>query len=381
MKNRKWWLFASILILALVFIVVDELEDVAEIEKKLNTQYLPSVSVITLQSQDHKGVILTRAEIKPRWSVSIKAQVSGEIERVFKRALADNQVKKGDILIRIEDSRYLADLHESEQALAEAKLNLLQAQNKSVQDQKDWQRSGIHKTPSNLVLNIPQLEVAKKTLVAAESHVKVMKKRLSYTHIKAPFSGMITERSVSVGQTVLEGDELLSIIQNNTQDISVALSYEQWNRLAKNWKNQAVSIFNFNNVEIAQAHIKHGGAFIDSETRQYRLYLEIDDTSNRQSLVGDFVQVHLPSRVAHNSLMVPESALTRDGFIWYLDDKNHLRKFMAKVFFYRDVHVIIETPSKDILGKHYPSRWRFAITPLASFLVGHRVNAIKNNKE
>ncbi len=376
MKNRKWWLFASLFILFLVIILVAGLEDTAEVEQKQEAQYLPLVSIVNPQPQDNKGIIQTYAEIKPRWATTLKAQISGEIEQIFDRSSVGEKVQKGDLLIRIEDSRYQADLHEAEQLLAEAQLNLLQAENKSSQDQKNWQRSGISGTPSNLVLNIPQLELAKKTVNAAKSRLHAARKTFSYTQVKAPFSGIITRRSISIGQTVFEGDELLHIVENGRQEISVALSNKQWKMLEKNWKKQAASIRNTDNIEIARAHIKRGGGFLDPDTRQYKLFLEVDDTANSQSLVGDFIRINLPSRTAHNSLMIPESALTRRGIIWYLDDENRLRQFIATVLFHRDDQIIIETPSSDMLGKHYPSRWRIATTPLASFLAGHRVSPV-----
>jgi len=207
MKNRKWWLFASLSVLILIIVIVDDLEDTAEIEQKQESQYLPPVFIVEPDPQDNKGTIQTYAEIKPCWAMTLKSQVSGKVEQIFDRALAGEQVKKGDLVIRIEASRYQADLDEAEQLLAEAQLNLLQAQNKSSQDKKNWQRSGIGGTPSDLVLNIPQLALAEKTVNAAKSRVNAARKMLSYTQVKVPFSGVITRRSINVGQTVFEGDD------------------------------------------------------------------------------------------------------------------------------------------------------------------------------
>jgi len=380
MKNRKWWLIAALFTLFTVIILVDELEDVAEVEQKQVSHYRPLVSIVNPEPQENSGMIQTYAEIKPRWATTLRAQVSGEVVQVFERSSAGEQVKKGALLIRIEGSRYQADLFEAEQLLAEAELNLLQAKNKSSQDQKNWQRAGIGGTPSDLVLNIPQLALAEKTVNHAKSRVHAARKMLAYTEIRAPFSGVITRRSVSAGQTVFEGDELLHIIHNDQQQITVSLSRQQWNRLAKNGQQQRASIRNTESIEIARAQIKRGGGFIDPETRQYQLFLEIDETADRQTLVGDFVQVNLPSRVAHNSLMIPETALTRNSTVWYLDDDDRLRQFIAAVLFHQDDQIVIETPSREHLGKYHPSRWRIATTPLASFLAGRPVKPVMDEE-
>ena len=380
MKNRKWWLFASLLILLLVIIVVDGLEDVAEVEQKQEAQYLPPVSIVNPQPQDNTGVIRTYAEIKPRWETTLKSQVSGEVEKVFAQAFVGERVKKGDMLIHIEASRYLADLHDAEQMLAEAELNLLQEKNRASQNSKNWQRSGLDKTPSDLVLNIPQLNVAEKTVAAAKSRVDAARKMFSYTQITAPLSGVITARNVNIGQTLLEGEDLLHIIQDTQQEIAVALSEQQWSMLDKDWSKKTASVRNMSGVEIAQARIERGG-FLDPETRLYRLFLTVDKKSDNRALPGHFVQVNLPGRPLRNSLVIPESALTRSGLVWYLDDSDYLRSFHATVLLHQGNQVIVEAPGRETLEQNYPSRWRIATTPLASFMAGRRVNPVASEGE
>ncbi len=375
MKGRKWWLLASFSIFLLVVIALDEIEDVAEIDQKQQAQYFPPVSIVTPQPQDNRGTLQTYAEITPRWATTLKAQVSGEVERVFERSFAGQRVKKGERLVRIEASRYRADLHEAEQALAEAELNRLQVQERSSQDQKNWQRSGIDGTPSDLALSLPQVAVAEKTVSAAKSRVVAAKKMLSYTEIRAPFSGVITHRTVNIGQSLFEGDELLRIMADEQQEIALTLSARQWGMLVAEWQGQSASIRNIDNIEIARAEIKRGG-FIDAESRQYTLFLVIDNSLDHQARVSDFVQVNLPSRIARNSLAIPESALTRGGYIWYLDEQDQLRQFSAEVLFHHDDQVVVKTPSAERLGRYFPSQWRIATTPLASFLVGRRVDPV-----
>ena len=261
MKNRKWWLLASLIILILVVGWLIVLEDAIEIEKEQQAQYSPPVSIIEIQPGSHKGLIQTYAEIKPHWEATIKSQVNGKIVRIDKKAFAAESINKGDVLIRIEDSAYRANLDEAKQVLAEAELNLLQEQKKSAQAQRDWQRSGLSNPPSDLVLNKPQAKVAENKVNAAKSHLNAARVKHTYTRIKAPFSGVITQRHVSIGQTIAEGEELLHIVGNTQQDLTVSLNQQQWNMLAEKWQGQMASLRNMAGVEIARAKIKRGGGF------------------------------------------------------------------------------------------------------------------------
>ena len=373
MKNRKWWLLASLIILILVVGWLIVLEDAIEIEKEQQAQYSPPVSIIEIQPGSHKGLIQTYAEIKPHWEATIKSQVNGKIVRIDKKAFAGESINKGDVLIRIEDSAYRANLDEAKQVLAEAELNLLQEQKKSAQAQRDWQRSGLSNPPSDLVLNKPQKKVAENKVNAAKSHLNAARVKHTYTRIKAPFSGVITQRHVSIGQTIAEGEELLHIVGNTQQDLTVSLNPQQWNMLAEKWQGQMASIRNMAGVEITRAENKRGGGFLDKETHQYKLFLEVDSASANTVLPGESVRVALSGRIANDSLAIPESALTREGFVWHVDDEDRLRQFMAKVLFHRDDYIIIDKPSSESMGIHHPSKWRITTTPLASFLSGNAV--------
>ena len=380
MKSRKWWLLASLIILILIVGLLIVLEDTVEVEKQQQAQYLPPVSIIEIQPGSHKDLIQTYAKIQPRWEATVKAQVNGKIVRIDRKALAGESINKGDVLIRIEDSAYRANLNEAKQVLAEAELNLLQEQKKSAQAQRDWQRSGLSNPPSDLVLNKPQVKVAENKVNAAKSHLNAARVKHTYTRIKAPFSGVITKRHVNIGQTIAEGEELVHIVGNTQQDITVSLNQQQWNRLVENWQGQMASIRNMAGVEITRAKIKRGGGFLDKETHQYKLFLEVEGASANLVLPGEFIRVALPGRIANDSLAIPESALTREGFVWYVDDEDRLRQFMAKVLFHRDDSIIIDKPSSESMGIHHLSKWRIATTPLASFLSGNAVKPIIDEK-
>lgn len=376
MNSEKLWLLVSLAILALVIVVILLLEDTAQIAPAQASPYLPPISVVESQPQNNRGVIHGYAEIRPRWSATLKAQVSGEIVEVTHKALAGESVNKGELLIRIETSRYQANLHEAERALSEAELNLLQEKIKAGQARKNLESSGMNITPSDLALHKPQLKLAEKAVTAASSRLIAARKSLANTQIKAPFSGVIVTRHVSIGQSVTEGEALLYIVHDRQQDIEISLNKRQWAMLAENWQTQTAHVRHADGTEIARATIRGGGGFLDQETRQYKLFLEIDSESAQPVLPGDFVQVQLPGRIAPNSLLIPESALTRKGYIWYVDDQERLRRFLARVLFHLDDRIVVETPSRDAISDNYPVAWRIATTPLASFLAGDLVRPV-----
>ncbi|MCV6606751.1 MAG: biotin/lipoyl-binding protein, partial [Campylobacterales bacterium] len=232
--NKKW-LYGSVGTLFIVIIGLSLIEDNVDVEKKKSEKFFPSVSVVEVSSSGYKGEIKTFAQINPRWSATLKTHVSGEIITFNPQALAGKQVKEGEILLKIESSRYKNQLDLAKQNLEEAKLELLLEEKKSQTALKNWKRSGIKGKPSDLTLNIPQIKIAKTRVEAGLSQLKSAKKDYENTIIKAPFSGFITNRYISLGQTISEGDTLFDIINDEQLDITLSLTSNQWDLLDQNW--------------------------------------------------------------------------------------------------------------------------------------------------
>lgn len=369
MTRKNWiWILLACLLLGAAVIAVSLMEDEAEITHTDKAQYLPKVSVIEATPQTLDGKLRTLAEIQPRWSATLTAQVNGEILSIAPHALAGEQVKKGDSLIQLEASAYEAQQADAERLLSEARLVFLQEEQKAKQAKRDWQRSGLASKPSALALNQPQVELARKAVAAAKANVQAAKVNQTYTRIHAPFSGIVTERLISLGQTVNAGDPLLRL-QNQTElDLELSLSQRQWQHLSNNWQGQAALLKNSRNDTIGSATIKRGGGFLDPTTRQYKLFLEVNTQDSPQVLAGDFVQVELAGKKVPNSLLVPENAVTREGYLWYLDAENRLRFFPTEVRFFQDNKLVVSAPPN---AQRAPLR--IVTTPLASFVAGKTV--------
>ena len=203
---------------------------------------------------------------------------------------------------------------------------------------------------------------------ASEENIKAANKKNAYTKVTAPFSGIVTQRFVSIGQTVSAGDNLVHVLDQSILDIAVSLSSRQWNNLAENWQQQTALVKNDAGQVIAEALITRGGGFLDPSTRQYKIFLEVKINDSNRVLAGEFVHIDLPGKSTPNSLRIPESAFTREGNVWYVDTNERLRYFASEVLFYQDNELIVAAPVVAVA-----SELRIITTPLASFIAGSEV--------
>ncbi len=371
--SKKWLFIAFALLLAVITLLV-VIEDSVDVATPTRQNYLSEVSVLSIVAGNNQGHIAVFAELKSRWRATIKSQVSGQITALSTSAFAGAEIAKDQALLGIESSVYQAQVDEAEQLLAEAEILLQQEKQRSAQAKVNWQHSGLTTPPSKLALNRPQLKLAKRTVQAATSRVNAAKTQLAYTRVVAPFSGYVTQRHVSLGQTLNIGDPLLDMLGSSSQEITVSLAAAQWRLIDKNGAPSSVTLHGDNGEKIGTATITHSAGFVDSATRQYSLYLSVDPV-NTSIAVGSFVQIRLPSVVVGNSLKIPAASLTREGYVWYVNEKQQLQRFAGEVVFYQGDWVIVQQPEAG--GEN----WQIATLPLASFLAGTTVKPVQITPE
>jgi multidrug efflux system membrane fusion protein len=362
---RWFWIMLALALLMTVATVLAVIDDTADVTPTNTPPALQTVSVRDLVVSDIKASVETFAEVRPRWSADIRAAVGGRIVEVRETALAGVQVAAGDALFRIESTQYETAVAAAELLLAEAHLALMQADNRTTISRRQFEREDA-RAPNELALHLPELRIAEHEVTSAEAQLRAAQQQLADTTITAPFSGFITERLISLGQTVTAGEPLLKLVDDNQFEMTAELSRENWALLDHPITNQVAQLVDTAGTPMGTAVVRQGGGFLDQNTRQYRVFLEVRETKDQPILSGDFLRVLLTGRVVEDTLSIPDTALTRTGHVWFVDQNDQLMRISPDILFRIADQIVIAAPE----GSH---RLRVAITPLASFLPGQRV--------
>ncbi|MEO1137479.1 MAG: efflux RND transporter periplasmic adaptor subunit [Pseudomonadota bacterium] len=283
---------------------------------------------------------------------------------VHDSALAGERVEAGALLFSIEKTPYESALAAAELNLEQAKLAFVHAQNDTGLAREEAELLNVSE-PNDLVLRLPQLRIAERTLASAEAQLADARRQLADTDVTAPFSGIITNRMASLGQTVAVGEALLHLSDDRQYELAVELNEADWALLEHPIAGQAVRLFHRNGTQLGAARIRQGGGYLDSQTRQPRIFLEVANP-NEGLVAGDFVRVEFTGRAIADTLTLPEAALSRAGHIWIVDADVLLVRLAPEILFRADGDLVIATPEGA-------GPWRVAATPLASFLPGMKV--------
>lgn len=371
--TRRWfWIGLATMVLLMLTGLVFVTEDTADVTRTNAPPPMQLVTVLDVGAADAIATVTAFAELRPRWDSEIRAAVSGRIVKVHDAALAGERVAAGTPLIAIEKTRFERDVAAAELSLEEANLGLWRAQNGVALARGEFKRAG-RSAPNELALRIPQLRIAERTRAAAEAQLEAARRRLADTDVKAPFSGFVIRRMASLGQTVSAGEALLRLSDDSQFELTAELSEADWALLDHPIASQTADLFRRDGTPLGQARIRRGGGFLDQRTRQRRVFLEVLHPGDGV-LAGDFVRVRFTGRTIANTLTVPESALTRAGYVWLVNGSDQLIRVRPEVHFRVGGQLVIATPEGSPENPIQSSRrWRVAAAPLASFLPGQRV--------
>jgi len=241
-------------------------------------------------------------------TVSIKALVGGEVEGVYFREGQD--VRKGDLLFKIDPRPYEAALKQAEAALAR---NLAQAKNAEEQAkryeilvQKDYVSKDQY---DQLRANADALAAA---VEADKANVENSRLKLAYCTIKSPINGRAGTVFINAGNVVKENDIVMTTI-NQITPIYVTFSVPEQHlsdikRYSARGGLKVEAVIPGDEKRPAQGELTFIDNAVDSTTGTIKLKGTFENRDKRL-WPGQFVNVALTLTVQKGALIVPSAAL------------------------------------------------------------------------
>ena len=174
--------------------------------------------------------VTSQGEVRPRREIAISPQISGRISYVSHAFIDGGFVRRGEVLIRIDDADYRLARVRAESQVASAQQALIREQAEAELARQDWEELGTG-TASPLALREPQLAQAQASLEAARSQLRDAELALERTVVRAPFEGRIRSKDVDVGQFVSTGSSLGRMFGTDFAEVALPLTDTELGRL------------------------------------------------------------------------------------------------------------------------------------------------------
>jgi HlyD family secretion protein len=181
-----------------------------------------SLRTVAVKRGDLLSTIGATGTVEPEEVVDVGAQVAGLIVEFgadphdpAKVIDYGSVVQKGTVLARIDSTPYEAALDQAKANLQQAEGNQIQLDAKLCQAQRDWERAKkliLTKSIADLDYDTAQLTnesgrsgvaVGRATIAQMRAALKMAVVNLGYTTITSPVRGVIIDRRVNIGQTVV----------------------------------------------------------------------------------------------------------------------------------------------------------------------------------
>ncbi len=225
-------------------------------------------------------------------SVEIKSETDGVVQEIlFKEG---EQAKKGDLLVRLDESKLAASVAESEANFKLSRANFDRAR-QLLKDQ---------------LISQQEFDQAAATFSVNEAGLGLKKRELADTRIYAPFEGTVSARTVSPGQVISKSTALTWLIDLDPMKAEVNVPERFLGQLQIGQKLEfSVAAFvgrKFN------GEVYFISPFVEGATRTALVKARI---ANPEGILkpGMFASMDLTLTLRENAVVIPEGALLQSG--------------------------------------------------------------------
>ncbi|WP_425257487.1 efflux RND transporter periplasmic adaptor subunit [Rubrivivax sp. RP6-9] len=268
------------------------------------TLLLSPEDLTTLQPSTLASGPVLSGSLQPERRADLRAEVAAVVLQVLK----DNgeAVRAGELLVRLDDTAIRDSLASAEEAVRASGQAFEQAE-RTVQRLKTLQAQGMTSTQA-----LEDAEVrrnnAQSDLVAARSRVVSARQQLQRTGVRAPFDGVVSDRRISVGDTVQVGRELLKVIDPRSMRFEALVSADRMHEL-KTGQRVAFRVNGFAQTEFTGT-LRRIDAAANAATRQVAVLVDFAKPADAPRVAGLFAEGRIETGSAQ-ALLVAESALQR----------------------------------------------------------------------
>jgi membrane fusion protein, multidrug efflux system len=292
-KSKKVIIWAALLIVLLILIIpkigITDGVGNGDISKSSSSKII-SVNVEIVKTKPLQNKIFSNGTLVSNEEVDLRSEISGKITQILFEE--GRRVKKGDLLIKINDSELQATLkkNKSKETLArdrEYRYKQLMEKNLTSQQEYDNQLSEL-----NSVL----------------ADVEYTEAQIQKTEIRAPFDGVIGLRSISVGSYISPSTKIATLQSINPMKVDFSVP-QQYFGLIKEGKTIYVRIAATGKVYTGKIYAVEPK--IDENTRTVKARAIIPNESGELT-PGAYVEIDIVLEDIPNAILVNTDVVVPD---------------------------------------------------------------------
>jgi len=305
-------------------------------EPREETSPAPAVEVVSVEKRDVSPLISGMGTVRASRSITLQARVSGKVTSVAGDFQPGGRVKKGETLIRLDDSDYRIQLEKSRRSWQQEKADLQIEQGKQEVARKDlasFKESSQREVSSErLVLRQPQLLQARAAVGKAKADLKQARLDLERTTIEAPFNALVTERNVNLGSQVNTQQDLATLVCTDTYWIEAKIPLDRLEHLALEGGDQprATVYSQARDAEWEGRALRTTGV-LGEESSMATVIVAVEDPLGLERETGtsalafkEYVRVAIRGEELADVAVIPRRAMRQQNRVWVASSEGRL---------------------------------------------------------
>jgi RND family efflux transporter MFP subunit len=269
-------------------------------------QFALALDTVVAERQSLPDTLTVDAIIEPVHRATLSAQTSGQVIEV--NFDVNDTVKKGAVLVRLNDAEHRSALAQANAELREARARLNGVQDEYNRTKASYDRKAIAAAEMDRVN--AELRVAQARVGSVEAAIKRAEEQLQYTVLKAPYSGVVLERHIELGESATPGRLIMS--GYSLDQLRAVASIPQSRMTAMRQQNQASIIVNLSDTP-TRYNIKKITVLPQADTQSHNFRVRLELPKNISELKpGMFVKAEFILG-EQARLMLPHQAVAYRG--------------------------------------------------------------------
>lgn len=243
--------------------------------------------------------------LEPEVQATVRAEIAGQVLQTYVEQ--GDSVRKGQLLARIDDTALRQAELSAESAVRSAETTLQNAQRDLARNQRLYQAGAI--AERDVQASQQAVSSAQAALANAKSNLALAQQQLRKATVQAPFTGIVSQRSVNAGDAVQPGGAMFTVVDPSSMRLEAAVPAAQLSALRVG-EPVRFSVTGYPDRTFT-GHISRISPAADPATRQVQIYASIPNAGH--ALVAGLYAQGTVASESEAGLVAPESAVDRSG--------------------------------------------------------------------
>lgn len=292
------------------------------VERPPQNKVVKTVFVDTVQNRTVPIVIPANGTVTALNKTELFSEVEGVFRNSSKPFRPGQQYNRGQVLLNLDASEFVANVRSARSELYNSITAIMPDLRLDYPELYPKWEEYLNNFDVNRNLSpLPETEsnqekyfIAGRGIVSAYYNIKNLEARLNKFNVVAPYNGVLTEASVTVGSLIRPGQKLGEFIDPTEFELEVAIR-KSFSDLLQPGEN--VTLTNLERTQTFEGTVSRINSRIDQDSQTIQVFINIKDEDVRE---GMYLEAQLEARNVEDAIEIPRELLVAQNKVYVVRD-------------------------------------------------------------